>query len=360
MLRSLVGSEMCIRDRFQEVGVVAHRAQMKPRDGDAGLHKPQKRKPKDVKARTMAAPGTGVKRKAANTEKKVPKKKRTAKPTVVVGEKEHLSMHSKMQRVMHVLAIQPSTLTELKAHTLLKTIPAEELSRMTRRVSDMQQGRKFGLRKGCYRQLNPSYDLLPAEELAKVLHNIVSSGGISLSECVPLTEPDMMLLPTVPSRPSPPKPAAKPAPGLTVAQRKAAAALKQQVDRVNLAVGTKLGTEQSRAAEIADLKRRLAKHDGELRSAGDAARIRAEYNEKYPKYLSLNEMIEEHEATFKKLKSEYSTAANKRRKDAVGDEISKKYLGLREELAGLLHKYNLMHVELAHLKKQLKQWEKEN
>eukprot|EP00656_Telonema_subtile_P058264 TRINITY_DN9820_c0_g1_i4.p1 TRINITY_DN9820_c0_g1~~TRINITY_DN9820_c0_g1_i4.p1 ORF type:complete len:472 (+),score=108.87 TRINITY_DN9820_c0_g1_i4:80-1495(+) len=361
---------------LQEIGSVLRKAVIRPRAGDVqAQHEPEKRRakgaaPRDSKTKS-ATVKSSLKRKSPEKGATAAKRPRAAtkapaKPSSSIDK--GLTIFGKRQRVMHLLAMKNYTVKALKTHSLLKKIPEEELGRLVRAVADLQQGGKFEIRKAYYRQLDPEYPLLTEDERELLKINILTKGQIQLSECVPnKEEPAVVRRPVAKATEAKPKAATSkalspPPPEISPQQAKqeelrrvAAASQQRDVETMNKKLGAKLSEEESRVAELGALKQQLGK-ESVIKTLTEAELKKAVYHEKYPQYLKLNQTIERNAAEFQKLKKDYSTAKDNKQKASVGNKIDTLYTTMHAELKRDLHKYNILHVELAHIKAQLRAW----
>jgi len=351
-------------DTLTELGPVDYKLQVKPQAAA------KKRTERDASKREATKPGIEAiqkhKRKAAAPQ---PERKRQRQPSATNqkpartsgGEKASatagvLSALNKKQRVLHVLALQPASLSTLKAHPLIKRLSNEEVLRIIRSVAEVGQGGKYSLKKKCYREIDPDYSLLESEELEMVKLNVVQKGGLDLSECVPEQEDEPVQKPTKQSS-KVPQPSRSDA-SAAKRQRQAAAALLSGSRSPPLGsppLKSKMSSESGRQAELEALELQWKTHQP-IASMVEAHQITNQYRDRYPEYKQLNDRLEKSEEEFRTLREHFSRSAGKKKK-ALEKEINELYESQLSQVQTDLHKYNCLHTELQHMKRLLKQWE---
>jgi len=357
----------CVDGVLQEVGAIEQSVRVKPHAG-AGGKKRREKDPAAKKKKETTEPS--IKRKSEDSKRSVSKKPRSSpslKGAVPKSTSEKaISAINKQQRVMHVLAINPIAISQLKAHPLLKRLGKEELSRIARSVADLGQGGKFTLKKGEYRKLDPDYALLEGEELEMIKTNIVLKGQLDLSQCVPLREessppaPSPGLAPKIDKAKAATKEGARPKKvELTSAQEKARGAAASILSKNKDTTGSLtsvLGMSVSRQSELKELEGELHRRKA-ISSVAEAEQMKLKSRDLYPEYQKLNSNLDNIGDEFRKLKQELNNSQKLPQKRSLENQINSLYATRLDQVQKELHRYNYLHTELHYMKEQLKLWE---
>jgi len=373
----------CVDDVLQEVGSVEQKVVVKPHPGST-IGKKRRDKEQTSKKKKVSAAEPSLKRKSDSLKPSVSKKPRSNPTLKAAGPAKTstdrtISATNKLQRVMHVLAIKPTGLSQLKTHALLKRLSKEELGRIARSIADLGQGGKYTLRKAKYRELDPNYSLIDSAELEMIKCNIVTKGDLELSQCVPLREE---MSPTADRATSPGLKARVASSSLAnkldkVAADKSKATKEARLKKLELTAAqdkareaaagilskqkgggapTPLVMSLSRQSELKELEVQL-KRQKEVSTLAEYEELKLEFRDIYPQYKKMDDNLENNETEFRRLRQELENSREMPRKRSIENQINSRYEEKLDEIQGDLHKYRCLHTQLQHLKRQIKQWE---